>query len=373
MEMQKEQSRPVSFATYVSQPQATRADSALMAVNEIPVGKSIGVYAYYHDDSTWAEDDATAPKNTVPNFMCNQKVTNDGNGQAFTYSPIKYWPNEETDKVSFIAYYPYSHSGEEQTATGVSSFLHNLGNAVPYGSGLPVFRFSVKDDVKRQVDFMISDLIPDLPQSRATDPNPGNEFNNLTITDRVRFNFKHALSKVEFRIVVDEAVRKSLAYFTLNSITITNIYNEALLTTSYTPATPPDIDEATTLTWSDYRNSHKTDYDCKTTEAYLLMPQTLRNDARLTVTYDLTFKSDGTTYTYDGSGNPVATEEYSYGNRTTTVQLNTLKLSGTSTPITAWEPNHHYVYYLVIRPLRIDFTAQVVYWGQSIYQDLILE
>ena len=127
----------------------------------------------------------------------------------------------------------------------------------------------------------------------------------------------------------------------------------------------PATEGTTTFTWTDY-DTQKTSYACKTTEAYLLLPQALGDDAQLTVNYDLAFKSEGTTYTYDADGNPVPTEEYAFTSRTTTYQLNTLKLTGTTTPIDKWLPNHHYVYNLVIKPHRIEFTGQVVEWGQEV-------
>lgn len=346
---------PIAFTTYTSQP-VTRADSNYLAIRTIPWGKSIGVYAYYHDNGTWS----TAAK---PNFMCNQQATNNGLDQSFTYSPLKYWPNEVADKISFIAYYPYtSNSASDISATGVKALLENSSD-----TGLPTFRFTVNNDVKKQVDFMVSDLLPNLPNgTSAVSPSNANGRDDLTVIDRVRFNFHHALAKIEFRVVVPSDVRKDLAYFTLKTIQLTDIYKEAILTTSYTPPVAPATDGTTALTWSSYGAS-KTNYYCKTTEAYLLMPQTLSDYANLEVTYDLAFKSEGTTYTYDANGNPVATEEYVYNNRVTTVQLNTLKLSGTDTPITAWEPNHHYVYNLVIKPHRIEFTGQVVDdWGQEV-------
>ncbi len=333
--------RPIAFVTYTSQPMATRADSSLMAVSEIPYGKSIGVYAYYHDNSTWATD----PTQTA-DFMFNQQAMNTGLDVPFTYAPLKYWPNEEADKLSFIAYYPYSD--------GTMGITPNLTQE---GTGLPTFNFAVKDKVKQQVDFMVSDLITDLPKSRDTGSN--GSFNDLTVTDRVRFLFKHATAKIEFRVRVDEAARKDLAYFTLKGITLTNIYNEGRLTPTYSAV------DGTALTWSDYGESHKTDYACKTTEAYLLLPQPLREDAHLVVDYDLAFKSEGTTYTYDASGNPVATEEYTYLNRSTSRALKELKVSGSEDCLTAWLPNHHYVYIIVIKPHAIDFTGQVVEWGDT--------
>ena len=319
--------RPIAFTSYTAQP-VTRADSALLADNTIPTGQSIGVYAYYHDNTTWSNT-------ATPNFMCNQQATNIGLEQPFSYAPLKYWPNENEDKVSFIAYYPYT-------------------------------QFAVKDNVKQQVDFMVSDLLPNLPNgTMAVTPGAPAGRDDLTVTDRVRFLFRHALAKIEFRVIVDEAARQDLAYYTLKGIQLTNIYNKAQLTPTYTPPVAPATEGTTTFTWTDY-DTQKTSYACKTTEAYLLLPQALGDDAQLTVNYDLAFKSEGTTYTYDADGNPVPTEEYAFTSRTTTYQLNTLKLTGTTTPIDKWLPNHHYVYNLVIKPHRIEFTGQVVEWGQEV-------
>ena len=369
-------SRPIAFTTYTSQP-VTRADSALLAVNTIPWGKSIGVYAYYHDNCTW-ETDATK----AVNFMCNQQATNNGLNQPFSYNPLKYWPNEETDKLSFIAYYPYSTgSTADVTNIGITPNWRLLPAGTFYdpdaGSKLPQFRFQVQENVKQQVDFMVSDLLPSLPNgTSAVSPSSADSRDDLTVTDRVHFIFRHALSKIEFRVIVDDDVRKDLAYFTLKGISLTNIYDEARLTMTYTSPVAPATEGTTALTWSDYDKNKKTDYSCKTTEAYLLLPQTLneetdpkiaRSAPTLTVTYDLAFKSEGTTYTYDASGNAVPTEEYVYTNRSTSVQLNTLKISGSSTVIDEWLPNHKYVYNLVIKPHRIEFTGQVVDdWGQEV-------
>ncbi len=345
--------RAVALMSYTSQA-VTRADSAILAENGIPGGTSIGVYAYYHDNATWADD-------AVPNFMLNQRATNNGLNEPFSYSPVKYWPNEEEDKLSFIAYYPYcSGSAADIDKTGITPELNNLGAGVPHGYGLPTFRYQVKNDVKKQCDFMVSDLKVNLPDSRATDPNPGNPFDNLRIIDRVRFYFRHATSKIEFRVTVADDIRDDLAYFILRSIDITNIYDEGLLTVGYNSGAG-----STNMVWSDFSDAHKSDYSCKTTEAYLLLPQTLRNDARLSIGYDLAFKSEGTTYTYSGT-TPVANEEYVYSNRSASVQLNTLTPNGSATPLTTWLPNHHYLYVIRLGAKRIDFTAQVVDWGDAV-------
>ena len=56
----------------------------------------------------------------TPNFMYNQKL--EKSGGAWTYSPMKYWPGNKKDCVSFFAYAPYVDekvtSGRNPTFSG---------------------------------------------------------------------------------------------------------------------------------------------------------------------------------------------------------------------------------------------------------------
>ena len=141
--------------------------------------------------------------------------------------------------------------------------------------------------------------------------------------------------------------------FRLSSLGITNIYKTGTLSTSYSAGT-------TNLSWSDQSNVQ--DYTFKTNTPQLLMPQTLLNTAMLNLSYTITFKSDGTSYRYEGS-TPVAEQDYTYSNAAS-LQLNTMKLTDTDIPLTTWEPNHHYIYTIRLRANRIDFEGEVVDWGE---------
>ncbi len=59
------------------------------------VGDKIGVYAYY----TQAGTDGRAE------FMMNEDVLKESS--SWTYSPVKYWPANTNDKISFYGYYPH--------------------------------------------------------------------------------------------------------------------------------------------------------------------------------------------------------------------------------------------------------------------------
>lgn len=340
--------RPVAFKeAYTVQP--TRSSAKFTATAGIPVGQSMGVYAYLHNTETrnYSADS--------PNFMWNQKATRQEETEPFTYAPLKYWPNDENSKLSFIAYFPYCNGADDDgtdediASTGITPRLTNSG------TGLPTFDFTVKNAIGDQVDFLVSDVLPNMPKSRDTDDDPGLPFNDLTITDRVQFLFKHMTAKVEFRIVADAKIRKDIVKFHLTTLSVSNLYKSGRLTPSYDKETG-----VTSFNWSN--QATKQGYDFKTYEPQLLMPQTIGDDVELNLSYNITFKSDGTSYRYEGS-TPVAEQDYTYSNEAS-LQLNTMKLTDTDIPLTTWEPNHHYIYTIRLRANRIDFEGEVVDWGE---------
>ena len=350
--------RPIAFRdAYTVQP-TTRSSEDFTATKGIPVGQSMGVYAYLHDayERNYSGDS--------PNFMWNQQVTSQDDAEPFSYEPLKYWPNDENSKLSFIAYFPYTNteitddSDPASTATtGVTPLLENDG------TGLPTFDFTVKDNVDDQVDFLVSEVVPNLPKSRDTEDDPQLPFNDLTIYDRVPFVFKHMTAKVEFRIVADAEIRKDIVSFQLSTLSVSNLYKDGRLTPAYTPATG-----TTSFAWNNQTNKHGEDpsyiTNFKTYVPQLLMPQVIGNDVKLNLSYSITFKSDGTTYDYDNSGHIVPNQQYTYSN-SAEIQLNEMKLTATNTALTEWLPNHHYVYTIRLRANRIDFTGQVVEWGDT--------
>lgn len=353
------QMKPIAFRSYTAEP--TRSSALYSAENGINPGQSIGIYAYYHDNTTWSNA-------AVPNFMWNQQATCLTKGTDFEYSPLKYWPNESNDKVSFIAYFPYTveSPGNPDTpaypanATGLQTLLANSA------SGLPTFNFTVKESVNDQVDFLLTELLPNLPNgTNSVSPSSADDRSGLTVTDHVRFLFHHMTSKVEFRIVAADNVRDAIAHFKLNSLNVTNLYKDGKLTPTYSAGT-------TTYAWDDHTAKHGTadtdpaySFGLKTQTSYLFMPQTLSDDVMLSLDYTVTLKSDGTTYTYDNEGNLVPQQDYTYSN-TASIQLNTMKRTGSETALTEWLPNHHYVYYIRIGARAIEFTGQVVEWGATV-------
>jgi hypothetical protein len=363
--------RPIAFGdAYTVKP--TRSSEQFTADKGIPLGQSMGIYAYLHEAENANTRDFTS---IIPNFMYNQQATSRDDADYFSYSPLKYWPNDDNSKVSFIAYFPYcNESADDGTRFDTQSTGISLGKTNST-AGLPTFNFTVKDNIADQVDFLVSDMIANMPKTRDTENDPGQPFNDLSIKDRVTFLFKHMTAKVEFRIVADPEIHKDIVSFTLSTLNVSNLYKDGTLTPAYNPATGE-----TSFTWSGHTSKHGESpsylLDFKTYEPQLLMPQGLGDpevddddDVMMNVSYTITFKSDGTTYKYDGL-TPVAKDEYTYSN-TASVRLKNMMRTGTGEKVTEWLPYHHYVYTIRLRANRIDFTGQVVDWGDKDTTDAI--
>ena len=158
----------IQFGTYVGRD----AQGRVVATTTDNIS-SFGVFAIYHDD------DATTPV-TSPNFMNNQVVhkstsTSNSSPQAYgtgwTYSPIKYWPNEAGDLIDFYAYSPYELN---------KSWNNGMVN------------ISIASDENNQIDYLVANAMV-------------NQNKNNT-NDQVTFTFNHALSRVGFKVeaVIDD-------------------------------------------------------------------------------------------------------------------------------------------------------------------------
>ena len=159
------ESAAVLFHTVVDKDIQTRGASM---DNDALKSESFGVLAYYTQNSAWTAASASA----TPNFMYNQKVAWSTTNTTWNYSPMKYWPNNTNDKVSFFAYAPY----EETPATGANKGIKLSSNTT---NDTPAIDFTVNSNITNQVD---------LVYASAKDKNK----------EVVDFQFKHALSRIGF-------------------------------------------------------------------------------------------------------------------------------------------------------------------------------
>lgn len=114
----------------------------------------------------------------TPSFMHNQVVQYKSG--AWTYTPVKYWPNREHDKISFFAYAPYENDWQNGTKAGVTV-------SGPTVKGIPYISFQLKPE--NSLDRMVDLVVADERDMEYTTQNAG----------KVSFNFEHTLSRISFR------------------------------------------------------------------------------------------------------------------------------------------------------------------------------
>jgi len=175
--------KAISFDTYLAT--NTRAGVSGGQTTETLKTNGFGVLGYYTAQANY-------PNNgTTPNFMYNTQVTGTTTETTTTwaYSPVRYWPNADGDKISFFAYAPYvavTSGGipttDAATATGITAISSNNSNETPKVS------YTLADDKTQSVDLLwgvkkgtVSDLNKDLTRTQA----------NIS---GVGFTFKHALA-----------------------------------------------------------------------------------------------------------------------------------------------------------------------------------
>lgn len=153
----------IQFGTYLGQTVQTRAGKtgSLNTEGLKADDAGFGVFAYYTNtaDYTYSavNTDGTTGQTTMkPNFMYNQKVTwnstlDDAYITKWTYSPVKYWPNnisttavddqdndtssdpakasEDGGKISFFAYAPYVEAASG--TVGITDMTANTAESDP--------------------------------------------------------------------------------------------------------------------------------------------------------------------------------------------------------------------------------------------------
>jgi uncharacterized protein (DUF427 family) len=189
-------------------------------------GAGFGVFAMYQGDNNYA----TATYS--PNFMFNEHVSWAG---GWTYSPLKYWPNETTndsqdpaastgapslDRISFFAYAPYvnlTKAGTMITARP-STTTDAYVEATPSTGILaitkqdrtddPLVEWKVNSDPDANVDLLWGVAPAGLSYTAVNGDNVSTTFGkpifNMVKPDKdqkIKFLFQHALSRIGLSVV----------------------------------------------------------------------------------------------------------------------------------------------------------------------------
>lgn len=194
------QEQAIEFNTYLGRDAQTKGK---ITTTESIKTSGFGVYAYYTGEETYATKYASSSSSTTvfnPNFMSNQKVTY--TSPNWVYNPIKYWPNTDNHKVSFIAYAPHYALNNATVELSLDS-----------DKGTPKITYKIPEDQTSHEDLVVAPLKNDLTKE----------------TGSVSLRFFHALSRIGFKVKSDGDY-SSNAKITLKSITLSGpFYTEGVL------------------------------------------------------------------------------------------------------------------------------------------------
>lgn len=227
---------PISFGTYMGKTgtRTTGGTTGNITTTSLKTGthstSGFGVIAYHTNTVDWA-----GPSNTViPNFMWNQQVKWNSTNGVWSYTPVKFWPNDystgvvdnqegsgqankaygsqDGGKVSFFAYAPWVNFGTtpvtyngktaSQEATpagdGITAITANNETAEPQ-----VYYILDNADLNNAVDLLWGLRGNSSGYNMATNTSDAasvGDYNlNLTkqsVSEQVNFLFKHALAKL---------------------------------------------------------------------------------------------------------------------------------------------------------------------------------
>lgn len=320
---------PVSFGTYGQRRQESKAGASFVAPGgDFAVGSQIGVFGYYHDDSDWATE--TAAGTNIPDFMYNQTLTKQDDG-SWSYSPVKYWPNEygtgagsdDIDKLSFWGYYPKGAAGLNLYKSGTTTAFDNNT------SGIPKVTFTQSENPDEMVDLMFSGPLTDLYKTQGHIVGTDEQHYGYVNDGEVLLTFTHALALVDFEIV--EGTGAEVYQIGLTKIKKTGT-----------------CEDPSTGVWTNVTDSYNySDTNLSMSSAVVLrllaIPQDIDPDAEFSITYDITF----------ASSDPDHPAPIVYSGNTGSKKL--FKTGTGAYGVTAWEAGKHYIYKIAAGFERIEF------------------
>lgn len=203
------QNNAIEFSTYLGRDAQTRAPQ-LVTGNF----KNFGVFASYTQSEDWS--------NHTPNFMYNQLVEKTG---TWSYSPKKYWPTKQDEKISFFAYAPHANDA----STGIDDISDNSH------TGAPTIKYTVSQaNLATQADFVADVLMNQIKEGDCSSLDGANR--------EVTFNLNHELTRVGFEAKLDreawgaDANKTQVNITSIKFQTAPNLYETA----TYTFATTND-------------------------------------------------------------------------------------------------------------------------------------
>ena len=334
---------PITFTFATSGP-ATKTISP----QPLPVGTTLGAFVSFHQGDLVT---------FTPNFMYNQAVNSsdtndDGFADIWTYIPVKYWPNNLENKLSFWAYSPYTEDTEgflmdPDPENETDDYLNTT-------TGIPNIHFTLPTD--GQTDLMVTYL------NESEDPYIVKNLQKQAVSGTVNLLFHHLLSRIVFHFVKVEDDEDEYDVL-LTEVSIQGIYltadhpgdpsgswsnhsnNDPGNLSVYTDLTPEDVTE-------DNPDNPVVDKEGTTNLAVMSIPQTLTNTvAEIVISYVVISKDDGSLTFHQGEF-LIADDLH----------------PGWVHPA-GWDQNYQYTYNVSIKPTSggnpIVFSASISPWSDE--------
>lgn len=168
----------ISFDGYLGRSAvAVNGSRGSVETKETLKNKGFGVFGKYDAGAGQTSD-----------FFVNQKVTYSTTASKWTYTPLKYWPTQ--GKIDFLAYAPHKEG-------------QNLN------ANTTAFDFTVAKKAADQIDLLWANATGKITES----------FEGTT-KGKVKFLFKHALSRLGYTVKLSGNYSSDNATFTLKKITL---------------------------------------------------------------------------------------------------------------------------------------------------------
>lgn len=168
----------ISFDGYLGRSAvAVNGTRGSVETKETLKNKGFGVFGKYD-----------AGEGQTSDFFVNQKVTYSTTASKWTYTPLKYWPTQ--GKIDFLAYAPHKEG-------------QNLN------ANTTAFDFTVAKKAADQIDLLWANATGKITES----------FEGTT-KEKVKFLFKHALSRLGYTVKLSGNYSSDNATFTLKKITL---------------------------------------------------------------------------------------------------------------------------------------------------------
>lgn len=369
---------PIGFSTEVGK--QTKAVVQKFGEGSYPTEQPFAVYAYGHHGNN-NPDPIMKNVAIVPAGQTPAKWSADG-------STKYYWPNDPRTTINFYAYSPATNTtnydGQTLTNDQKLHFIEGGGVSHTENGGLILSGYKHKN---MYVDFMVA-----APVKGATyGDQDGND--NSTTTSVVPVSFAHQMTQINFKVqLVDQASYPNVD-FTINSITLNAIYDQAdysfsggqnkwiaakdnndiYYKRSYTVfpavidtdnAAPIQAAESAVVLHTDTRAANGNDPENPAKTSFNTIPVTMIPQAFVPSTKDnngnITEFGHSFTINYDINGVGVADENV--------VKTFDLPVRSNTTDYT-WTPNKKITYVLTISLKEILFDPQVQTWDPSVEEN----